>query len=150
MEWLVKLATIKLISNSLLKIGTSCIYLRFLDSSKNHISWSISYLKHNSYSGNNLTTGAILCCLLVLSSHLSCENPIGIVTLRSATNTPQKKPIWPKFVDTHNPKSTSSSFIPIAITTTYQKPHPFKIQIHETSLINLIFNNHHHFQSLYP
>ena len=118
-------------------------------------------LKHNSFAGNNLTTGAILCCLLVLQGYAPLKHRAFIKSfflweskkycdLEKCNQHPQKKPIWPKFVNTHNPKSTSCSFIPTAITTIYQKPHPFKIQIHETSLINLIFNNNHHFQSLYP
>ena len=125
MEWLVTLAIIKLFNDIILKIGASCIYHRFLDSSKNHLSWSISYLKHNSFAGNNLTIGAILCCLLVLqgyaplkhraflSSHFSCENPKSIVILRSANNTPKRNPFGQNLSTSHNPKSTSSSFIPL-------------------------------------
>ena len=161
MEWLVKLATIKPFGNVLLKISASCIYLRFLDSSKNHISWSISYLKHNSYAGNNLTTGAIFCCLLVLQGYAQLKHRAFIKSsflweskkycdFEKYNQHLQKKPIWPKFVDIPQPKIQLKQVYSHCHPTIYQKPLPFKIKIHETNLINIIFNNNHHFQSLDP
>ena len=87
--------------------------------------------------------------LELLSSYLFCENPESIVILRNATNTPKRNPFGQiKFQIIKCSKICRHPLT--SITTIYQKPHPFKIQIHETNLINPIFINNHHFQSLDP